>query len=380
MLVKSGENVENDFKNLVIPLENRWQSARNLFTGRRKLYILGNVAGGAGCLVSLASTYYSMSWKQQIICYTLSISILMLTDPLKLFSRILAKSSRCMVVASNILLILCILTNVQNLWLVYLITFTIFFILIFFLNDLWLKTENWNMSKEVEHSLHGDPNNRAGTSWQANGRTKTRTILYSLGVKANDTDIDTIMKAVYSVGYWNCYSIQQDQMDNIKELNSEIEILKKELEEKNTRLEDAGKTISKYVDLDRNLIAYENANAKNAEIIKESKKEIATLTNEYDELIDEYNELAEKYNTLLDLYQKATEKKEEPVDDMEEDIEEDDTEENLPKGVSLEQYTKVCELLAKKESFRYIEKVTSVSRYRIKQCIEYQRKNAIGKH
>lgn len=349
-LVESSKNVvtigSTELKKMVISSENRWKSTRNHSTNRLGFRFNGKIGGGVGLLVSLYTTFEEMPFEVQLICYTMTISIVMITDPFGVCSRVLAKISRYMIVFVNVLLVLCVVYDKDSIKVVFVITLILSAFLIYKLNDFWIKEENWKMSREVEHCLHGDPDNKASRSWHGDGRKNTRTILYSLGYTISDTDLDSIMKAVYSVGFWNCLK-RTDQDINI--LKAKADRLNDVIEKNNSNVELIRHLRKSLDDVETEKEYYKYHMERLQKKLKEERPDIK---------IFEDNDIQRVINDYV-----PEETEEEKID--------------LPNNVSMDQYQQVCELLEKEYSERDIAAITELKRNKVRQCkaLYLERKN-----
>lgn len=200
------------------------------------------------------------------------------------------------------------------------------------------------MSEEIHHAMYGDDENRANKNWTANGKRSTRTLLYSMGVTVTDSDLDTIFKAIYTLGYWcSQKSIKENEHMVIKDLQEQLNEQTEEFE--NFRKE--------HLDTESNNSAIEylyqgccEANERFQNRILELESERDDLARDYNKLVDDYKKLSKKVNI-----QEQQECIEVPL--------------NLPKGVTREQYIKVCKMLDNGANDNHIKNVTGVSVYYI---------------
>lgn len=363
LLTKFGEN---EFKKLVIPAQNKWLAIRNKPTTRPKIAFNGVIASGGAIAVALFTTYSEFPWKVQTICYTIFISILMLSDPYNICSRFLAKISRCMIVISNTLFIMCILLQKDSMWLVWLIELFMTIVFIFFLNDKWIRMENWQMSKEVESALHGDKDNRCEKNWRANGKRSARTILYNLGYTISDSDLDSIMKAVYSVGFWECqklYSLENEKLNanviRLENMISELQSKERDMQEVTENLNNAMRQRDFYHNATNRLV-----------------RDIRIMVPEYVPFTDkEKNIVYSGPITNIKNEPKAISEERSKVDCSNQESktipkELDGIVQMLPPNVTIEQYYQIIELNQNGNSQRSIEKITGIKRPKIKVCID----------
>lgn len=339
-VVNAGKNVDINVKKLVIPYENRWKSSRNPFTERSRADFLRGLVGWGILAGSLYTTCVGMPLKIQLICYTSSASILMLIDPIKIFRCMLAKASRGIISFLFSVLVLCLIYSTPNTWKVFLVLLVLGCVSIYFKNDDWCKAESWNFSKEVEHALVMDSENKCYKSWQANGKANVKTLLYSLGVSVSESDLDVFMKSVYFVGFLNSLEYQKKYL---QDEHQQEQVYLKAFQKENEEL------INDYNDL---CDMYEEEQNKNKELIK-------------------------KYNQLVMYAKKLKEQQEQQVKEVPAPA---PAKENvIIEGITNEQYYQVIQMLDSGEySQNQIEKITGISRHYIRKCIAYRNKSCLS--
>lgn len=245
--------------------------------------VRGNMGGKSGmraavnaCAMALAVYATATgSTEQALGAWGLMAAVLIATDPIDVFKRVLAPQTRVAIVTIICLSMISVISDSGR---VIAVTGALTVVLLpvcRIKNNEWLMLANWNMSTEVEKAMRIDADNRAAAAWQYGGRKSAYTLLHELGYAYKNYDLDGYAKPLYFLGYWTGCKyggvvesletenrVLRGEIDNLKQQMQQLPRADRELIEENEELEYINECLNKLV---RELQEKIDQNGKEAE-------------------------------------------------------------------------------------------------------------------
>lgn len=192
----------------------------------------------------------------QIFSYLSTLSFFFAADPISAMDIFLAPQTRRILSVVCIMIAVAIIKCERNILIVVTIITLLGLFFIKKLNTSWLAHYNWVLSDEVEKVLMIDSEHASVLSWQADGKRKTRTLLYKLGLDIGSCDqseeiLDVLHKPVYLCGYLCGMKKDIDYKKKTDMLSQAREELN-EFKEKYNNLEHAYNKILKQIEDEKN--------------------------------------------------------------------------------------------------------------------------------
>lgn len=198
------------------------KTARNtkIHVEKTPLQRAGTVAAGGAVVAALSMTLFRQPGDVQAAMYLLTAAIVLQSNVLELFDRVLSGKTRtiaalvCLVWVLGIcrnddqFLSFCLLLSLGAAW------------IIWKLNGKWLDAEQWSMTPEVQTALNCTEDSIAYQTWIEYGKREARTLGRSRGHQVTERAVNEIFRDFYILGFAHGYKRTTKAVQNKKDLET----------------------------------------------------------------------------------------------------------------------------------------------------------------
>lgn len=191
------------------------------------------ISAGLLFLLGVSLTFTDAKLNIQFTFYLLSLAVMVGTDPLDLFSQILARESRLLF--SFVIFLSCVglhfFLEDARFWYVTAAVGLIVAILIRFLNYRWMRTENYLMDDSVEGAIVNNPESLAYQAYIFYGKVKCRTLALRQNLQFTEKVLDGCLGLFYRLGWADGYRKTEQAQATIQKLTERAQKAEKEAKE-----------------------------------------------------------------------------------------------------------------------------------------------------